>query len=954
MWLSAALDSLAAGRGSCLFVVGEPGIGKSRLATEFAAAASRRGVWVLQGRASSTGVTVPYQALSAALLHGLRSRPFSGEGDLRHLRPGLAALLPGFVEGAPVQLSSVLLAETVLRLVASLGGPNGAMIVLEDLHWACGDTLALIDYLADNVTSERLVVLGTARPEGDTLDLIDALDRRGSATVRALAPLRSADVKQMIASCLNAGGRELPSTLVEVIAAGAGGLPFLIEELLAGLVSRGVLVAGEMGFELRGELEIDVPLSFAQSVRERLMKLTPLQRQVLESAAVLGRDFDWRYLVRVRKLSDAEVLESLASGVDLQLLENSGGDRFRFRHALTAEAMLTGMIHPVRARLATEALDVLVPGPDAPVPELLQLVANLAAQAGRHVDASRYLTEDARRALSRGAVATAVATARRARAYASDDLPETMAAAEVLLAGLVQAGDTIRAEELGAWLLTRLSVGDASLERRARVRLSLAKSALAALDLQRARALCEEALALGPPDRRLRAELELARAEVAFAERDPIIAVAGAESVLAQATRSGFEDLACSALVLLGRHRMYVSLELRKAEPYLIESLRRAEAADLPLVRLQVLHQLAFHDLLRGAGRGRIEQGRRLAEELGALALTAEFDHTLATYHTIAYELDAASVALDGALEKARRYRLLELATLAAGLRATIAAMRGQRRDAERQVAETLATVHDLGPLMRAALSGTPLVAAALADDDLPTAVRRVSDIQALLPSDRVLFQPPFFGSFYGLAAVVRAVSGTSELAEGRDWVEFDDIFMHSSFCVARGIVAGRGGDAADAVALLTEGDDGLTQVPWFRALYRRYAAEAALAYGWTDPTPWLREAQEFFEHSGNEPLARACRSLLRLSGVPIPRRHVVVLGGRHDRAELTAREADVLALLAEGLTNKEIAARLYLSYRTVEKHIERILSKTGATNRTALAKITIEHQTWSQGSPSS
>jgi hypothetical protein len=167
-----------------------------------------------------------------------------------------------------------------------------------------------------------------------------------------------------------------------------------------------------------------------------------------------------------------------------------------------------------------------------------------------------------------------------------------------------------------------------------------------------------------------------------------------------------------------------------------------------------------------------------LGEELGALALTAEFDHTLATYHAIAYELDAASAALGTALEKARRYRLVELATLAAGLRATIAAMRGHRRDAERQVAETLATVHDLKPLRCAVLSVTPLVAAALADDDPPTAVRRVSDARALLPPDRVVFQPPFFGSFYGLAAVVRAASGSSELAEGRDWVEFDDIFM--------------------------------------------------------------------------------------------------------------------------------------------------------------------------------
>ena len=192
--------------------------------------------------------------------------------------------------------------------------------------------------------------------------------------------------------------------------------------------------------------------------------------------------------------------------------------------------------------------------------------------------------------------------------------------------------------------------------------------------------------------------------------------------MLADADAAGFDDLACDALDLLGRHRMFVALELGRAEPYLLESLRRAEVAGLPPTRLRVMHQLAFHELLRGSGRVRIEQGRELAEELGALALTAEFDHTLATYHAIAHELDLASDCAERALTKARRYRLTELTTLVIGLRATIEAMRGHREEAERQVAGAIAAADELGPLMKAALSGTALVLAALAEDDLRTA----------------------------------------------------------------------------------------------------------------------------------------------------------------------------------------------------------------------------------------
>ena len=273
-WLSAALDGLADGRGACVFLVGEPGIGKSRLADEAIAEAERRDIWVLSGRASPTGRAVPYQSLSGAVLHGLRSRPLVDVSKAEGVRAGLATLLPGFFDGPAIDPSPVLLGETVIRLVSHLAVDDGALVVLEDLHWACGDTLAVTEYLADNAAGERLLVVGTLRPEGAALDLADALERRGSATLTALRPLSSAETSEMIAACLAHDAGPVPGDVAELLDARAEGLPFLVEELLAGLISRGSLVESAAGWELRGVLDsVDVPLSFAQTVRERMAEL---------------------------------------------------------------------------------------------------------------------------------------------------------------------------------------------------------------------------------------------------------------------------------------------------------------------------------------------------------------------------------------------------------------------------------------------------------------------------------------------------------------------------------------------------------------------------------------------------------------------------------------------------------------------------------------------------------
>ena len=102
----------------------------------------------------------------------------------------------------------------------------------------------------------------------------------------------------------------------------------------------------------------------------------------------------------------------------------------------------------------------------------------------------------------------------------------------------------------------------------------------------------------------------------------------------------------------------------------------------------------------------------------------------------------------------------------------------------------------------------------------------------------------------------------------------------------------------------------------------------------------WLREAAAFFAARGEQPVAAACRALLRRAGAPVPRagRGDPVVPASLRALGVTSREADVLALVAEGLTNQELAARLHLSPRTVEKHVASLLAKTGCRRRAQLA----------------
>jgi predicted ATPase len=273
----------------------------------------------------------------------------------------------------------------------------------------------------------------------------------------------------MAGACLY---EEPPQALVELLSARAEGVLLWVEELLAGLIDRGALWNRGNGWEVADERSVDVPLSFAQTVDERLAELSVEHRGVLEIAAVLGRDFDWAVLPGLAGVDATEVLQALSIAVDLQLIEEAGGERFRFRHALTAHAILERILVSQQSRLARRMLDALLAGSD-PARDRLELLAHLAVEAGRNAQAALYLIEQARRALTAGALATAIADARRASRLVSADEPESRVAREVLLSALGQSGDAVAVEEVGGALIAEFDANRASTDRRARARLLL-------------------------------------------------------------------------------------------------------------------------------------------------------------------------------------------------------------------------------------------------------------------------------------------------------------------------------------------------------------------------------------------------------------------------------------------------------------------------------------------------
>ena len=466
--------------------------------------------------------------------------------------------------------------------------------------------------------------------------------------------------------------------------------------------------------------------------------------------------------------------------------------------------------------------------------------------------------------------------------------------------------------------------------RRARVHATAGNWAAARADLETA------GTALGDPpvDDALALRVASAATHVELGAGRLADAASAARTVLSWAERSGSAEPACEALLVLGR--LARRDDRNAAEEIFLRARRTAEDAGLTLMAARAAAELCIADAQYSLRLDRLADARDRAAATGDLASVAVLDLQTAAAHSARWELDEAVAAADRCIATSRR---LQLPTLpkALVLRAAAEALRGGTPALERLLAEAVGLAPTDTHLFGEAAGTRGYRALAVADD-----ARALRHLDEALSAFRRRPNEVTGSPAIGLWILMHTVADTERTTPPPPPEPFADRWGEGLCLFADAVAAGRRGDSAAAEERFATADARMREpvdIGWFRLQARRLVAGAALADGWGDPAAWVREDLAVLDARGEERWAAALRGLLRRAGEVVPRRgHDADLPAVLRERAVTTREADVLALVAEGRANREIAERLFLSPRTVEKHVERLLTKTGVARRTELA----------------
>ncbi|WDG31183.1 AAA family ATPase [Streptomyces sp. CA-278952] len=950
--LSSALDAVRRRSGRALFLLGEAGIGKSRLVGECAYRAYGLGMPVLRGRATSTGLVVPFRPLAEALASRFRAAGTPADPELAPYHPALARLVPEWrKDGSPGYPETVVeLAEALLRLLSVLGREAGCAILLEDLHDCDTETVAVVEYVIDNLADLPILFLGTLRPEpGAALDLVRSVERRHAATVRELGPLHEDRVRALTGACLEARPEEIPESVHRRLAERAAGNPYLLEVLLADLLDTGRLRRTDDGWEAVEQPGGSVPSDIVRSWARRLERLDEPVRDLLLASATLGSQFSVTVLQTVTGFEDRALFTHLRSAVEAGVIAPDGAapDRYTFRHSLTAEALISSLAPAERASLARRAAGAIEHAGQPLDEDGRQLVASLQLAAGNRAGAARQFAEAGRRMLASGAHGSAVVLLERAHPLAAES--DRAAVAESLAVARAEGGDLDGALAL-ADALPPVPARSEAAARRGLIHIELAWAAVmaertadAALQVEAARVL----LGPSPPPGR-RAALVVVDGYLALLPghgrrpRDPADSERAVREAAETAEAEGLPVVACQAWQLLALLRREEGFDAADAALERMLSISTEHA--LPVWRVEALVRLGANAFMRTGDAARLLSARAAATELGALLLTRTVDGLLAMNAVMCARWEEAQETIDRSAEASARVgdRSAHRYLLLAG--ATMAAHRGRRREMDRALAAFRRAGGEQS-LLVPLRSGLCRAFGALLEEDRERAAAGLDEALAW-EADHPSYY--YLSGRYGLRPLLRVLAGDAdraELAEARAAPGGCLAWNRQFLELADAVLLGREGDPAGAARLMASFDARSAPFPVARHLGLRLVADAARADGWGEPVAWLRSAEEYFYGAGVQPVASACRAALRQAGASVGQHR-----GGWDRIPsplraggVTPREYEVFVLLPERPGNQQIARRLSISPRTVEKHMASLLSKTGRADRAALCEFAAE-----------
>jgi DNA-binding CsgD family transcriptional regulator len=817
--------------------------------------------------------------------------------------------------GVVVDGNSIILAEGVLRLVAAWSQPEApTLVIIEDAHWSDRETLDVLEYLADNLIGHPVLVLVTVRGDepGPGNDAIDGLIARRAVQPMDLFPLDQRQSAEMVRECLHLSAFD--ASLVDAVVSRSDGVPFFIEELLATALES-------------TSREMSVPPSVHAALEARLSSLPPDTVRFLRYAALLGRQFDWRVVAAAVGCTEDEGLDRLRGAARSQLIDAEGGG-FRFRHALTVDAVQSSLLPDERRSAANRLLlelEQLHPDLEG---EHCQLAANLAFVAGDRGRGSELFIEAAHRALREGSLGSAESMALRAQGE------RPLEADRVLLSTWTLAGQPRNALEAGRRILAAKVDEAVAID----VRLELVNAMIAAGRWDEADSYLRGVRSAAHLDPAHQTLMAVAEAELALGRNDTEGALAFARRSLAHVDADSQPEVKCQALEVVGRVER--GRDTHAAAQAFESAYSCAARHGLALFRIRALQELGTIDMFEALGTDRFEEARRDALSAGALATAATVDLQLAATYSCRGE---AKKTLEAAIRCAEVSRQFGLATLpmSLALQAIAHGMAGNRPAMEAVAEEAHALESDAATVNIAVWSNG-------------VAVYHVGEGQlreALDALERAMevFRACGGGAFPfpGRWALVRTVldeAGAAARDECRR-LPFDTPMSRATLWAADAVAAGREG--RDASAVFAEADAALAdyQGGFLRGFARLLVAPCAQHDGWGQAGLWLREALVWFETLELPNFAGQCRSALRAMGEPVPRRTADKSKGVPSQLAahgVTAREAEVLAQLAAGCSNREIANSLHVSVRTVEKHVERLLMKTGRS-RSELGQLAMK-----------
>jgi DNA-binding SARP family transcriptional activator len=457
-----ALEGALAGRTSLFLIAGEPGIGKSRLADEFASEAQGRGARVFWGRCWEAGGAPPYWPWVQALRGYIRSHDEAavrrqlepGATEIAQMLPELHELFPELPpppsldpEGARFRLF-----DSTASFLRAAGEDVPLVVALDDLHAADEPSLLLLRFLARALHDARLVVVGAYRdtePRRDELNEAIAETRREPITRHIR--LGGLDVAEVATIIEHIGGTAPSKELAVAVHRETEGNPLFVGELVRLLVSEGRLEEATVG---TGQLSI--PQGVRDVIEHRLRRLPDDCKQLLTIASVLGREFRLDALERMSNHPREQVLDLLDEAQAARVVVDvpGGRDGLRFSHALIRDSLYGDLARTERLRLhrrAVESLEALYTDRE---PHLAELAYHsLEAAPGGDIDKA---IEYARKAGDQAAALLAYEEAARLYKMGLDALDlkaptDDEAQCELLLAlgnAVARGGDLPAAKEI--------------------------------------------------------------------------------------------------------------------------------------------------------------------------------------------------------------------------------------------------------------------------------------------------------------------------------------------------------------------------------------------------------------------------------------------------------------------------------------------------------------------------